>query len=139
MGTYFKVILRRLCRLFFVQKCCKKNIKFLAKKTYLFYFFWHIKFVRIWFLWSLRPENRLPQCSQKKEKIFGKIFYKKCYTFEKILHIKYESEKRPPVKVNLRRPMYISSAFLQCRARMDISSTYAWRDARMAVDWLERR
>lgn len=78
--------------------------------------------------------------ARKKEKIFGKIFYKKCYTFEKILHIKYESEKRPPVKVNLRRPVYnISSAFLPCRARIDIGSTYAWRDAHMAVDWLERR
>ena len=64
---------------------------------------------------------------------------KKYYTFEKILHIEYESEKRPPVKVNLRRPVYISSAFLPCRARMDIGSTYAWRDAHMAVDWLERR
>jgi len=84
-------------------------------------------------------KNRLPQCSQKKEKIFGKIFCKKCYTFEKILHIEYESENRPPVKVNLRRPVYISSAFLPCRARMDIGSTYAWRDAHMAVDWLERR
>lgn len=49
-------------------------------------------------------KNRLPQCSQKKEKIFGKIFCKKCYTFEKILHIEYESENRPPVKVNNPRP-----------------------------------
>lgn len=77
--------------------------------------------------------------ARKKEKIFGKIFCKKCYTFEKILHIKYDSEKRPPVKVNLRRPVYISSAFLPCRARMDIGSTYAWRDAHMAAGWLERR
>lgn len=36
--------------------------------------------------------------ARKKKKIFGKIFCKKCYTFEKILHIEYESEKRPPVK-----------------------------------------
>lgn len=54
--------------------------------------------------------------ARKKEKIFGKIFCKKCYTFEKILHIEYESENRPPVKVNLRRPVCISNAFLPCRA-----------------------
>ena len=50
METHLQVVIRRLCRLFLCKNAAKKNIKFLAKKTYLFYFFWHIKFVRIWFL-----------------------------------------------------------------------------------------
>ena len=31
---------------------------------------------------------------EKRKKIFKKIFCKKCYTFEKILHIKYRKKRR---------------------------------------------
>ena len=113
MGTYFKVILRRLCRLFFVQKCCKKNIKFLAKKTYLFYFFWHIKFVRIWFLcfwwlyekgqyrkryvWSLWTEEQTSAMQPEKKKKYLEKYFAKSVTLLKkscILNMKAKIDHR---------------------------------------------
>lgn len=83
---------------FFMQKkCCKKNIKFLAKKTYLFYFFLHIKFVRIWFLcfwwlyekgqyrkryvWSLRPEQQTSAMQPEKKKKYLKKYLQKVLHF----------------------------------------------------------
>lgn len=83
---------------FFVQKNdAKKNIKFLAKKTYLFLFFWHIRFVRIWFLcfwwlyekgqyrkryvWSLRLEKQTSAMQPEKRKNIWKNILQKVLHF----------------------------------------------------------
>lgn len=50
--------------------------------------------------------------ARKKEKIFGKIFCKKCYTFEKILHIKYEkmiSQIAKTILCKLRNEVFTAS------------------------------
>ena len=52
---------------------------------------------------------------EKRKKIFKKIFCKKCYTFEKILHIKYRKEKEAKKMPEKMLVIDNSTFFVTCR------------------------